>query len=101
MPYRGRQNMCRWFWHTPKISRKFAGELKFDLECYDREENFAGYHLDLVQLFRGIFFQRSWHAFCMEPIERYAMAVTWASERGVSTPPGKMCWTYFDTLDIV
>jgi len=25
---RGRQSMCRRLWHTPKISQKFAGELK-------------------------------------------------------------------------
>jgi len=31
MPSRDRQNMCRRFWHTPGISRKFAGEWKFVL----------------------------------------------------------------------
>jgi len=53
--------MCRRLWHTPKISRKFAGEWRFGLWCYGRDESRPGYRPALVRLFRGIFFQGTWH----------------------------------------
>ena len=34
MLFQGRQYMCKRLWHTPKTSRKFAGERKFGLWCY-------------------------------------------------------------------
>jgi len=43
--------MCIRLWHTPRISRKFAGEWKFVLERYGHGENSTGYHPALVQLF--------------------------------------------------
>jgi len=43
--------MCIRLWHAPRISRKFAGEWKFVLECYGHNENRTGYHPALVPLF--------------------------------------------------
>jgi len=48
-------------WHAPGTFRKFAGEWKFVLKCYGRDENRTGYHPALVQLFsRHVGIHSSW-----------------------------------------
>ena len=66
--------MCRRLWHAPKISRKFAGECKIDLQYYGRE-NRTGYHPALVKLFRGIFIKVLGMYFSWEAKERNAPVV--------------------------
>jgi len=43
-------NMCKSFWHTPKISQKFAGEWNFGLQYYSQDVNRTGCHSALVHL---------------------------------------------------
>ena len=55
--------MCIRLWHDPRISRKFAGECKFVLWCYGRDENRIGNHPALIQLFsRHLVIHSSWEA---------------------------------------
>jgi len=49
----------RRLWHNPKISRKFVGEWKFGLQCCGPEER--AHPSTLLQLFRSIIFQGTWH----------------------------------------
>jgi len=59
---RGRRNMCIRLWQAPGTSTKFVGEWKFVLQCYRRDKNRTGCPPALLQLFRLIFFQRTWQA---------------------------------------
>ena len=47
---RGRQNMCIRLWLALRIFQKFAGEWKFGLQLYGRDEKRTGYHPALIQL---------------------------------------------------
>ena len=60
---RGRQNMCIRLWYAPSFSWKSAGEWKFVLQCYGRDESRTGYHPALVQLsLRHLGIHSSWEA---------------------------------------
>ena len=63
----GRQNICTRFWQAPRIYGKFAGEWKFVLQCYGRNENCTGCPPALLNNFAVSFINKlgmhsSWEA---------------------------------------
>ena len=61
MLFQDRQSMQRDLCHTPKISRRFASEWRFDPWCCDPDENRTNYLPVLIPLYLGISFQGIWH----------------------------------------